>query len=78
MRHAAMLNGGFTMTKIFDDAYAKYLSSLSKLDTTHDISEKNKLFKQLTEQLSELEGRINNGETTASDEEPSEESNDLI
>jgi len=66
------------MTKIFDDAYGKYLSSLARLDTTHDISEKNKLFKQLTEQLSELEGRINNGETTAPDEEPSDENNDLM
>ena len=51
------------MTKVFDDAYAKYLTSLAKLDSTHDISEKNKLFKQLTEQLSELENRINDGET---------------
>ena len=66
------------MTKIFDDAYAKYLSSLAKLDTTHDIAEKNRLFKQLTEQLSELEGRINNGETTAPEEDLSDENNDLI
>ena len=58
------------MTKLFDDAYAKYLSSLAKLDTTHDISEKNLLFKQLTEQLSELEERINKGETTEGEEEP--------
>ena len=58
------------MTKLFDDAYAKYLSSLAKLDTTHDISEKNLLFRQLTEQLSELEERINKGETTESEEHP--------
>ena len=57
------------MTKVFDDAYAKYLISLAKLDTTQDISEKNRLFKQLTEQLAELEGRINNGETTAQEGE---------
>jgi hypothetical protein len=57
------------MTKVFDEAYAKYLASLAKLDTTHDISEKNRLFRQLTEQLSELEVRINNGDTTAREEE---------
>ena len=38
-----------------------------------DISEKNMLFKQLTDQLTELEGRINNGETTARDEEPDDD-----
>ena len=63
-----------TMTKVFDDAYAKYLTSLAKLDTTHDISEKNRLFRQLTEQLSELEGRINNGETTASEQDSGDDS----
>jgi len=63
-----------TMTKVFDDAYAKYLTSLAKLDTTHDISEKNRLFRQLTEQLSELEGRINNGETTASEQDSCDDS----
>ena len=62
------------MTKVFDDAYAKYLTSLAKLDTTHDISEKNRLFRQLTEQLSELEGRINNGETTASEQDSGDDS----
>jgi hypothetical protein len=62
------------MTKVFDEAYAKYLASLAKLDTTHDISEKNRLFRQLTEQLSELEVRINNGDTTAREEELDEES----
>ena len=61
------------MTKVFDDAYAKYLNSLAKLDSVHDISEKNMLFKQLTDQLTELEGRINNGETTARDEEPDDD-----
>ena len=65
------------MTKVFDDAYAKYLSSLAKLDTTHDISEKNRLFKHLTEQLSELEGRINNGETTSRVEDSDDENSDL-
>jgi hypothetical protein len=62
-------DGGSPMTQVFDDAYAKYLSSLAKLDSTHDISEKNRLFRQLTEQLAELENRINNGETTAQEED---------
>ena len=61
------------MTKVFDDAYAKYLSSLARLDSTHDISEKNRLFKQLTEQLSALENSINNGETIAPDDEPGDD-----
>lgn len=46
------------MTKAFDEAYANYLAALAKLDSTHDIAEKNLLFRQLTEQLSELESRI--------------------
>jgi hypothetical protein len=65
------------MTKVFDDAYARYLTSLAKLDTTHDISEKNKLFKQLTEQLSDLESRINNGDTTAYEEDAGDDHNEL-
>ncbi len=63
------------MTSIFDETYAKYLTSLAKLDSTHDISEKNRLFKQLTEQLSELELRINGGDTTAQKEGSSDEEN---
>ena len=63
------------MTRIFDEAYAKYLTSLAKLDSTHDISEKNRLFKQLTEQLSELELRINSGDTTAQEEGSRDEEN---
>jgi len=47
------------MTKAFDEAYANYLAALAQLDSTHDIAEKNLLFKKLTEQLSELESRIN-------------------
>jgi len=65
------------MTKVFDDAYAKYLTSLAKLDSTHDITEKNMLFKQLTEQLTDLESRINSGETTASEREPGDDDSDL-
>ncbi len=57
------------MTSIFDDAYAKYLSCLAKLDSVVDISEKNRLFKDLTEQLSQLEKRISNGETVLADED---------
>jgi hypothetical protein len=45
-------------TKAFDEAYAEYLHCLAKLDSTSDIAEKNLLFKQLTEQLSQLETRI--------------------
>jgi len=48
------------MEKTFDEAYANYLSFLAKLDTTQDISEKNVLFRQLTEQLSDLESRLKN------------------
>jgi hypothetical protein len=42
---------------------------LAKLDTTDDIFEKNQLFKQLTEQLTELEYRINNPVMRAQREE---------
>lgn len=48
------------MEKTFEEAYANYLSFLAKLDTTQDISEKNVLFRQLTEQLSDLESRLKN------------------
>ena len=48
------------MEKTFDEAYANYLIFLAKLDTTQDISEKNVLFRQLTEQLSDLESRLKN------------------
>jgi hypothetical protein len=46
------------MEKTFDEAYANYLSFLAKLDTIQDIAEKNVLFRQLTEQLSDLESRL--------------------
>jgi len=65
------------MTKTFDEAYANYLSSLAKLDTTEDIFEKNVLFKQLTEQLSDLEYRINNQGLTTLLEDPVGEDSDL-
>jgi hypothetical protein len=42
----------------FDEGYARYLSVLAKLDTTEDIKEKNLLFRQLTQQLSDLERRL--------------------
>lgn len=48
------------MEKTFDEAYANYLSFLAKLDATQDITEKNVLFRQLTEQLSDLESRLKN------------------
>jgi hypothetical protein len=46
------------MDKTFDEAYATYLNSLAKLDSIDDISEKNLLFRKLTEQLSELEDKL--------------------
>ena len=49
------------MDKTFDEAYARYLRYLSKLDTVEDITEKNVIFRQLTEQLSDLESRLKNG-----------------
>ena len=45
----------------FDEGYARYLSFLAKLDNTDDIREKNRLFRQLTEQLSELEKKVGIG-----------------
>ena len=63
------------MSKSFDEAYAKYLSCLEKLDNTNDITEKNALFRQLTEQLSELEKRVhrdsqNSDSDNTANEEP--------
>jgi len=42
----------------FDEAYAKYQSCLARLDETDDVSEKNQLFRQLAEQLTEMERRL--------------------
>lgn len=39
----------------FDDAYANYLKLLAKLDRVDDVAEKNLLFRQLAQLLSELE-----------------------
>ena len=61
------------MTRVFDEAYAQYLSCLARLDTADDISEKNRIFRDLTEQLSQLERRINNGETTVPEEDIEED-----
>jgi hypothetical protein len=47
------------MSNGFDEAYAGYLAALKKLDQTDEISEKNLLFRQLTQQLSDLEERLN-------------------
>lgn len=57
------------MNTTFDEGYARYLSFLAKLDTTDDIKEKNVLFRQLTEQLSELEKRLSNKNSTPEWEE---------
>lgn len=47
------------MDKTFEEAYAKYQAFLAKLDQTDDIAEKNQLFRQLTQQLAELERQLN-------------------
>ena len=65
------------MNKSFDEGYARYLSFLAKLDTTDDISEKNVLFRQLTEQLSDLEKRLDSKRFSLEHEEPSTEDSDL-
>jgi len=66
------------MDKSFDEAYARYLSFLAKLDKTDDISEKNVLFRQLTEQLSELENLLKNKESDLEDEESPIEDPEII
>lgn len=42
----------------FDEAYARYLKLLAKLDRTDDVAEKNQLFRQLTHMLCELEQNL--------------------
>lgn len=42
----------------FDEAYARYLKLLAKLDRTDDVAEKNQLFRQLTQMLCELEQNL--------------------
>jgi hypothetical protein len=66
------------MDKSFDEAYDRYLSFLAKLDRTDDISEKNVLFRQLTEQLSELESRLKNKGSDMEDEESPIEDPEII
>lgn len=58
------------MDKTFDEAYARYLRFLAKLDSAQDISEKNLLFRQLTEQLSDLESRLKDGSLNFMHDEP--------
>jgi hypothetical protein len=65
------------MNKSFDEGYARYLSFLAKLDTTDDISEKNVLFRQLTQQLSELEKRLDSTRFTLENDDSSLEDPDL-
>lgn len=57
----------------FDEGYARYQRLLAQLDTTHDISAKNLLFRQLTEQLSELEEKLKNGCLTGAEEPPGDD-----
>jgi len=61
----------------FDEAYARYLEFLSQLDRTCDISEKNVLFRQLTQQLSDLEQRLNVKETSPGQDVTANEDCDL-
>ncbi len=65
------------MNKTFDEGYARYLSFLAKLDKTDDIKEKNVLFRQLTEQLSELEKRLNTTNFAPDWDETDTEDSDL-
>lgn len=65
------------MNLTFDEAYARYLSFLAKLDKTENMSEKNVLFRQLTEQLSELENRLNSKSSMQEREESAGEDSDL-
>ncbi len=53
---------GRMLMDTFDEAYAGYLKILARLDGTDDISEKNLLFRQLTQLLSDLERRVNSTE----------------
>lgn len=66
------------MEKTFDEAYANYLSFLAKLDTTQDISEKNVLFRQLTEQLSDLESRLKNSSFLSEREDTVQDDPEII
>lgn len=52
----------------FDELHAKYRKCLALLDTTEDISEKNLLFRRLTQLLAELEQRVNSCGTSAATE----------
>jgi hypothetical protein len=66
--------GGFAMNTTFDEGYARYLSFLAKLDDTNDIKEKNVLFRQLTEQLSELESKLSNKNSVSDWDDPVDDS----
>lgn len=59
----------------FDEAYARYLKFLALLDRTDDIGEKNLLFRQLTQLLSDLERRLNGSDAPVTDELYCEEAN---
>jgi len=54
----------------FDEAYARYLKFLALLDSTDDISEKNLLFRQLTQLLSDMEHGVASREIQADRDEP--------
>lgn len=61
------------MDESFDEAYAKYRSFLAKLDQTDDVSEKNLLFRELAEQLSEMEQKLRRNKGVALNPEPATE-----
>lgn len=54
----------------FDEAYARYLKFLALLDSTDDITEKNLLFRQLTQLLSDLEHGVKGCEMQPDPDEP--------
>lgn len=66
------------MDKTFDEAYARYLDFLVKLDKTDDIAEKNLLFRQLREQLSELENKVKNTTAALESEDSLSEDSELF
>ncbi len=57
----------------FDEAYASYLACLAKLDKTDDIAQKNLLFRELTQQLSVMEQKLQSQQDYLRHEKPEEE-----
>lgn len=72
-----MRRENFAMAQTFDEAHARYLSSLAQLDRTDGIAEKNVLFRQLAEQLSRMEEGLCHQGGAAQREETSGDDFDL-